>query len=399
MEKTVARILIVLYIFFAGWTGSFVFGRYFTIANILLLPILVFLLYSWFKERYSVKQLFREDFFLLLLVLFVGVAALAHYNGHSLNYIVAYGFVFIAGFLLLKLFFLRYSTHKLLLNTLSIAVIFHSLFILVEFFSQTIFGIDIQEYMFKIFPHDAFYFGYPRCYGLTEEPTYVAHYLTTFVPLVFYHLHKTRLWIPVKIVIYTIVMVSFFLTFSTAGFAIAIIGAVLAVGLYTLTNISFLRKNWIWITLLLLVIFSMIFIVLTKDIPFIQPLLQKFSQTEVGLDGSRLNRWATDFPYLLSHPILGVGPGFFASQGLTSSVNWYLFLAIEAGLLSLFSLFVFLGFYLFRVIKIDSPYRFVYLYGFLNTFIYLFTCSTFYHPYPWLLLIMFAVCVREVKTI
>lgn len=395
MEKSIARILIVLYVFFAAWTGSFVFGRYLTIANIILLLIIPVMLYSWYRERYTLRQLFKEDGLLLLLVICVGIAAGLNYNGHSLNYVVAYGFVFVVGFLFLKLFFLRYASHKLLLNAISVAVVVQSLFILVEFFGQIFYGFDIQVYMFKVYPHDALYSIYPRCFGFTEEPTYVAHYLVTFAPLVFYHIHKTRLFIPLKILLYAVVVASFLLTFSTAGFAILLIGAILSIGIYAYSNISFLKKNWIWLTLLILAIILGVFIVLTKDIPALQPLLYKLTGADVGNEGSRLNRWVIDFPYLLKNPVFGVGPGFFASLGLTSSVNWYLFLAIEAGLVSLIPVVLFLGFYLHRIISTITPYRFLYLYGFLSTTIYLFTCSTFYHPYPWLLLIMFSVCVKE----
>lgn len=105
--------------------------------------------------------------------------------------------------------------------------------------------------------------------------------------------------------------------------------------------------------------------------------------------GSRPIRWLHDLKLVSLSPIVGHGPGYASESGRGSSVNWYLFLTMEGGLISSVPVLLFMLFSFMRIYLSKIPGRLWFMSAFMAGAIHLAAISTFFHPFLWMLLIIF----------
>ena len=178
--------MLMLFVFTASWSSVFVFtiGYRSTIYScsqrccFRIRDILV----SAVQD--AEPLLFPEDSIIILFLFLLLPAALYAGNHKVLNYVLAYYFVFEAGYLLLRVVFMVHDTKNSLLTANAFGVIFTSLYVVLEFLLFILFDVDIQAMLYRTREATALVtVGVRRAYGLSTEPTQVGFYLCTLGPI------------------------------------------------------------------------------------------------------------------------------------------------------------------------------------------------------------------------
>lgn len=94
-------------------------------------------------------------------------------------------------------------------------------------------------------------------------------------------------------------------------------------------------------------------------------------------------------------PLLGFGPGSTTIGFGSSSINWYLTLLVENGILATMFILLFIFASFLRIVKSKVNSKDPILLGFLSSIIHLASFTAFYDPAIWVLLIIFNICDRN----
>lgn len=398
-----------LYIFFASWSNAYKLGRYLPIPNLLAIflsiAFILYLLSVSLRIKFNYMQYRKEDLLLLLCLFMLSFSGILHLNEKTINYLLAYSFTFIISYLLLKGVFCKFVTAQNALKVNSIAILFVSLFLVVEFGLRYFFSFNIQDFIPRTVDAQATYLTiFNRSYGFSNEPTNVAMYLNILAPIGLWQLwmwrrkHKLIL----KLFLTFLVVFGWLTTFSAAAVVSLTVSMFLSVGLMWLCNPqSLFRLRTSTILCFFVVVVCVISIATNERISatiseFAQPIIQKITLQRGG-EGSRISRWQNDIQEIEARPVIGHGPGYRSSKLGSSSVNWYLFILLEGGIASLIPLLLFIGCSALRILNSFVPGKYFFLVGFLAGAIHLSAVSTFYDPFLWLLLILFYVTYNTYK--
>ena len=313
-----------------------------------------------------------------------------------MNYIFAYTYIFI-----IYLFFkLIYSTSNISIDNIlkanAIAIIFVALFVIFEFVLNYFSIIDIQALLPRTRDVTATYLGgtYRRAYGFSTEPTIVAFYFNTLGPLgLWYWFNRVKGKNITKLFITIVYLLAILLTFSPT--VVFLLISIVIVALYNIIskkriNISHFMK----FSLVTLAIVITITIINNQGLisRHFEPYKTKILLQQHNQPGSRINRWQMDIERVKEAPLFGIGLGSLSTEGRGSSVNWYLFLAVEGGLISSVIMLLFLAITFFRITKSKLLFKNYMLVGYLAGIMHLSVISTFYYTFLWLLLIIFNIC-------
>lgn len=163
----------------------------------------------------------------------------------------------------------------------------------------------------------------PRMRSLFNEPSHLALYVASVAPIV---------W-PLGVWARVVVIFMIFITFSTSLFiGLAVAGLVLAVYLLIISDSG--RKRFGVIASMVAI--SALF-VLNFDVVF-----GKFIDIQ-SADKIRYSSVVDSFGYLLLSPFYGLGPTFYYKYADVGLFNWYLQLYVEAGLVGLSLMLLFLS--------------------------------------------------------
>lgn len=402
------------YLFFASWTGTFLlsdlikFPKSISSLSGVFVPhvvvglLVLFLYFTRYLSRFSNNQLYLprgikkvyqyEDLFLLLGYSGILLSAAINPGPKTLNYLLGYLYVFLIAYLIFKgLFYLELDTEEFLTANL-LGVFFVALFSITELFLEHPFGINIQTQIVRIArtrEAPATIAGISRSYGLATEPGILAFYFETLGIIAVWKLIRTNLSKIVKSFLISIILLGWLFTFSAASVVAMTLALFFTSFLLLLSKLKIRKMKFsLTIVILVLIVLALFFYILnTNRVNLINPILSKISN--VG-SSARMNHWFEGLDQLSKRPLFGAGMGnISARRGGLSYINWYLFLATEGGLLSFIPFFSFLLFSGLRILNSKVKGKFWFLTAFVAGVAHLAVISTFFHPFLWILLIIF----------
>ena len=398
MNSKIINGLICLYILTLNFTDAFSLTRWikipflFITASTILAAAKLLL-----AKKINYKIYNPEDWLVILGLTFIVAASVINPNSSSINYVVAYFFIFGACYLFLKLSITQFCDLKTILKTNYYAVLILSIYVTISFFLFELADVNIDALLPRSKDPNATFMGIKRSYGFTTEPSPLALYFNTLGVLAlwyqFYYLGKT---FNVKTIASTgLVAFAWLTTFSGAGIPLLIISFFLMsiLSLVLTASNSLNPKNCTRLFfaasgLLLLIFFS------PSGADFF---LQLFDKIALSSDSSpgRLGRWQGDFQRVIQSPIIGNGPGMASEAGRGSSINWYLFLALEAGIFPPLFFAAFIFFSIIRTISSNIGGKYLLASGVLAGGGHFLAIATFWHPFLWTLIAAITVIIYQ----
>ncbi|MEQ9623693.1 O-antigen ligase family protein [Coleofasciculus chthonoplastes] len=408
------RNLICAYIFFASWTDSFSLSEKLPLHIVILGAIVVVFIMAFLNGKKILSRAYKpEDFLVILCFIGVCLSGVLNPNGKTVNYVIAYFAVFIIGYLLLKGIVAQNINWQTLLKINTIALIFAALFTISEFLIEFLTGFDIQTFIPRENPARATYLlRFPRAYGFAHEPTILAFYFNTLGPIGLWKLWHWnsigrvfhRYWLKISLTL--IAIFAWFSTFSAAGFVFLPCSLILANCLKKRHKFSrTISPRLIFLVVLSIVLVTLLFSIVylntfqSREIinEYTDPLRNKITLQSDGQASRRVTAWINSLDNIPKSPVFGRGVGSQSDSGLDSSFNWYLFLMLEGGLISFLPIAVFLCISFLRITVSHVQGKIWFMTGFLAGAMHLLVISTFYHPFLWILLIIFSTCSEQQK--
>ena len=383
--------------FFASWTHAYSIGPYATIPNVLIgVCLVLFFVGRAGAQEHPIIKIRSEDLSLLVFVAITVVSCVAFSNSKTTNYLFAYLFSFVFFAIVVREIIVEFGSSVGLLNANLAGIVFVSIFTIAEFFLNVFLQFDVQDYVVRTTPADALYFIFPRVYGFSEEPTYLAWYYNTLGPVGMVYLWTTcRVSAVLRTSVTFIFICGYVLTFSAAGPIFLLLAAVVA-GVAQLFQISShrfgKRSSRAVVTSFGLVLSTLvIFVFFSSNLDglpvseFFDRILEKITLSQSNVD-ARAPKWSVDLARSLSQPLLGQGPGYLSSVNQHSSLNLFIFVALEQGVIAAAALLLFYLSVGMRIWMAKIPYKKAILTGYCAGVFHLFTMTQHYHPCLWLLI-------------
>ncbi|MFW5795077.1 MAG: hypothetical protein ACOCV1_06295 [Bacillota bacterium] len=419
--KLLLKILFILYFIFLSFTDTF------SLSGILILPVIISVFIVFFglikltSERYinskNLKIYKSEDVFILIGLIGLIFSSLINPNSNSINYILAYFYVFLISIFFHKFMLNKYFNILKVLKYNFYGVLLTSSFVFVDFWFEFLGIINLQNYLPRTKEASATYKSiFPRAYGFSDEPTNLAFYLNTLGTLSLLYVWKFSNFSKITKLIFTfLVIFSWLVTFSSAGIVSMLFSITLVVFFLFFKNILknkkiYIKKN----NILFMLVFFLLILVLIFNINFIIDMFNPiYNQTKEAFeflnynninkfDSRRVREWKFGLRSSfkdVNNFLFGVGPGYRASKGLGSLINWHLFLFYEGGLFTYLPFLLYLIFSGIRMVTSDLEYKWWFFIPFLAGCIHYFAISTFFEPFLWTLIIIFIISEVQYKNI
>ena len=381
------------FLFFQSWTNAFALHELAPLHVIFgVVSIGVFVLYLFITGETIRTEVYKtEDLLLGLLLICLTLAAVIHPREASINYIAAYSYVFLGGFLVIKGAMYNYLSLRIILNWVLVGVLVTALGSIVEFGITFFFDIDLNPYLYRLRPSEAMYgFIFPRSAAFSTEPGILAFYLETLGLIAVWTLWKRSWSFYWKLIGTVTIFFGWILAFSAASVAALTVGGVLALTFKFMFSHKLYTGALPFLIVPLLLVGVVLLLQFAKDTLLGQILLKITLQgDQIGSAGTRLELWTMGLEKVAEQPFFGEGPGTASSEDRVSNISWYLFLMVEAGVLTSAPVFLFLAAKIGRIWNASVPGKYWYMTGFLAGAIHLSVISTFFHPFLWTLLIVF----------
>ncbi|MEW6291349.1 MAG: hypothetical protein AB1545_16045 [Thermodesulfobacteriota bacterium] len=428
-------LVLYLYIFFVSWTGSFVIGEWFPLHVVLLVTAVILYIPRLANDSVVPRGLYgSEDAFICIGLMMIMISAILHPNPKTMNYLMAYFYIFGAGYFALKLLLYKNTSVEKLLWVNMAAVLLVAVFTVTDFLLYAYRGVDIQQFIPRVKPASATYnIIFRRSYGLATEPTILCYYFNTLGPLALWQLWRMRRGgFIIKGVLSSIVGFAWLTTFSAAGvvfmaLSVFIVTVIRGAGWIIAKRKALSKKLWDsdmfsrqtaqkfdqsprWIGIInmplrrivmaVLCIAGLLFFYTPERLlhiqDFAEPLVDKVTLTGTSSAHDRMSRWRMALESIEDHPLEGIGPGALSTAEQGSSTNWYLFLTVESGILSIVPFGTFLLCCFARILASNVAAKYWVLVGFISAVLHLTVISTIQHPFLWVLLAIFSVaCLKE----
>lgn len=337
-------------------SGTLTLPLIFTIA-IICLSILQFL-----TKRPKIL-INKHDLFLGLFLILALSSSLYNnliwFSSKSLNHTLAYFYVIILSYFLLKLSLLNIKYDKqYFYSSIIIGVFLASSFGCFEFALKSFLNIQLDEFLPRqsVNEYDPTALGeYIRIRSFTEESGHFAFYLELMFPLSLLIIKKKlchkMLQDSFIYIFSTITLIAFILTFSSAGFGIVIMFYVIIFLPPSTTGFikKMIKKKIIllklFITCLILAIISFIYIDQLSNFWNIFYELV-FGKLGTGSADDRSSRIATGLEIFnasdIINKLIGYGPGAYEKLNIDSIVSLYFTYLLEVGYLGVFCFFMFI---------------------------------------------------------
>jgi O-antigen ligase len=349
-------------------------------------------------KKISIKSLRSEDILVFLLIIFVTLASVVNTREASVNYVAAYTYVFLFAYLGLKLVLYNVVNSDKILDWVLYGAIVTAVGSILEFAIE--FGLDfsLNDYLFRFKQADAL-FGqiFPRSMAFSTEPGILAFFLET-LGLISIGVIVSREWSTFyKSLWIGVIIVGWILAFSAASVAALGVGGIVALSVKWFRHRQALKRILPLLIIPMVVIGGIIVMNYARNTPLGDIVAKITLQTDAsGSAGMRLQRWTAGLDKILERPLLGEGPGTAASEGRVSNISWYIFLAVEAGLLSLVPVLLFIISKTLRMLNSRIENKYWFLSAYIAGSIHLAVISTFFNPFLWTLIIVFD--ILDVRT-
>lgn len=368
INRNWGHVFLYLHIITLSWSAVARLGDWAPLPLVFLgLALISTLIGNFFEINFDknvLVKIYKIDFVIIIAFFLLCLNVLYNPTPKGGNYILAYGVVFGLYLIYSALGISKINAEEILKYNYY-AISFICLFVILEVVGKSALGFDIFEWIPRTKEATAnFSIGYRRAYGLSTEPTQLANYFACFSPYAIWY----RLNIKGKqIGVYSVfLIIAAFLTVSTA-----LVVVILSATLFTLiiTNQKLKTIKTIGITLIALMSF---FLLLAYYLGIGDVLFDAFGKVSDKLSilnvtgtgnvrdvygtsvNQRLQSINSGLSMIMSYPFTGVGLGYLSSLGKDSSINWYIFLGAEAGIIILF-LFVF--WFIFHFISAILNYK------------------------------------------
>lgn len=391
--RRITSFFLLSYLFFQSWTNAFSFHALVPLHVIFgTLSITTFILYVLAtKQRIRIGVLQIEDIFVGVLLASLTFAALVHPRETSFNYIAAYTYVFAIGYVGVKVAMYNFISTQSILNWVLLGALVTAFGSIVEFVVEYGIGFDLGPYLFRFKQADAL-FGqiFPRSMAFSTEPGILAFFLET-LGLVSIGIIVSRTWSSLyKAVGITVIVLGWTLAFSAASVA------ALGISGLVVLSIKWVRTGKIHLQLLPFLIIPLAVTGVMLIIAFARDTLLGDIIVKITLQGGesgsasvRMQRWIEGLQKITERPLLGEGPGTAAASSEISNISWYVFLAVEGGLISLIPAAFFVASKLTRIAKSSLKIKYWFLTGAIAGTIHLAVISTFFNPFLWCLFLTF----------
>jgi O-antigen ligase len=331
------------------------------------------------------------------MIICVVIAALVNPAGLiSVRYVVAYIYIFLFSYVLLKVVAYNTTASREILDWTLYGVLLTSVVALLETSIDLVYNIDIGSIILQNPRARGLYGGFiPRAAAFSNEPGILAFYLETLGMIGLWVLWHRSWKLTLKVSGSIVIISSWVCTFSAASIATLLLGITIASAIKFLSSRRALRVAAVFFGTPLVVTAAVLIGLYAQD-SFLGSIIMKITlHEEIGSASMRLERWQASFNRIVNNPILGIGPGTTSKMGRVSSLSWYLFIASEAGILSLSFALLFLMSKFFRMICSTIEGKYVFVSAFVAGAIHLSVISTFFHPFLWSLIILFDILEKR----
>jgi len=411
--KLLLNILFIFYFIFLSFTDAF------SLSGILILPVIISIFIVMFGiikltgDRYinslDIKIIKNEEIFILIGLMGLVISSLVNPNSNSINYILAYFYVFVVSLYFHKFIINKYFDIFRILKYNFYGVFITSSFVFINFWLNFLKIIDLQNYLPRTKEATATYkVIFPRAYGFSDEPTNLAFYFNTLGTLSLLYIWKFSNYSKrIKGLFTFIVIFSWVVTFSSAGIVSMVFSITIVLSLALLKKILINKKLYIHKNSVLsfVVVFLLLILLIININPIIDLFNPIYKQTKEAFnflnynygnsyDSRRVREWKSGLRSSFKNAnnfLFGVGPGYRASNNKSSIINWHLFLFYEGGLITYLPFLLYLILTGLRMLKSKSKYKYWFFIPYLAGFIHYFAISTFFEPFLWTLIIIFVI--------
>jgi len=339
MTQRLSSLFFCLHIFFLSWSSALRFSDWTPLPLVLLLITVAFLVSGFLVrllyEKTVTLSLSSFDWLIIIGLFLMTASVVFMPTAKGENYLLAYSVVF-GSYLLLLALGSRALDIGMILRANYYGINFICVFIVLEVVGRMVSDINIFEWIPRTREATATVtLGMSRAYGLATEPTQIGNYFCSFFPFAIYYASRYA-QINIKVYIFFIFFASIF-TFSAAMFAVGITGLCLYFILVK-EKARFIRNSLSVLSALGLIIGAIVIFFGLSDILLgaLSTITDKiFLQSPSGSSTTRLNLFEAGLNDIANSPLFGAGLGAASSKGLGSNINWYIFLAVEAGLIIL----------------------------------------------------------------
>ena len=339
MTQRLSSLFFCLHIFCLSWSSVLRISDWAPLPLVLLLMTVAFLVSGLLVRllfgKTVVLSLSPFDCLIIIGLCLMATSVLFMPTAKGGNYLLAYGVVF-GSYLLLLIFGSRALDIGMILRANYYGINFICVFIVLEVVGRMVTDINIFEWIPRTRDATAIVtVGMSRAYGLATEPTQIGNYFCCFSPFAIYYASRYA-QINIKAYIFFIFFASIF-TFSGAMFVVGITGLCLYFILVK-EKTDFIRNSLLVLSAFALIILALVSFLGLSDILLgaLSTITGKFSLQSTGASATtRLLVLEAGLNDIANSPLFGAGLGAASSKGLGSNINWYIFLAVEAGLIIL----------------------------------------------------------------
>lgn len=272
-----------------------------------------------------------------------------------------------------------------LLRMVFISVVLASGFALFEFIAVNFLGMDLS-----FIPRGSVESYTPvaldriRARSFMEESGQFSFFLEAFVPLSIYWVNRNVASKSSRWLFYTVVVLSLFVSFSAAGFALFLIGAFIYL-CYKIKNSDNISRVFIIIVQVLLVVF--VAVVLIPEIyESIESIISSKLDPSNSSHSDRESRFEA-LSFFTGLPVLvGYGPAAFSTLNTDSFVSFYLGVLMSTGVLGSFFFFLFIvRQYVYTLRLKDKSLKITFVVSITMVVLHLAFVDNIYTPWMWVL--------------
>lgn len=391
LNKELKEYLLILFLFSLTLT-DIKFHPWISIYTIVLIFINIFILYYLFEKNFikNIKNFFfNEDLFLFFFLLYIFFQSLFLENTKTNNYLLAYSFVFIQLFFIIRTFLINFFDKYILSKYIFLICFLVAFLSLIDFISLNFFEFEfLKKYNF-LRNNSALSSAYNlvREKWFFSEPIQYGQFFLSISPIGFLYLlnYKSKFKIIILKIYSFLILTAIIISFSTS-IIICLIFSLFFTILFNYKNLIRILNAKIILFLIsafLILLFSIIYLPLFEDIKGKLILDVNYISVRQRLDGLFLA-----LTFIQNNPIFGVGMGYHSHIGIMSPINWFIMLFVEAGFMGL--ILVVLFFYnLFLKVgqKIENNFeKLIITFSLISIVLHHFFVSTFFYPNIWFLL-------------
>ena len=389
MTRHLASLFFCLHIFFLSWSSVLRISDWAPLPLVLLLMTVLFLLGGCLVQFWSEKPVrlsfYPFDWLIIIALCLMAANVIFLPTANGGNYILAYAVVF-GSYLLLLMFGSRALAIGEILRANYYGINFVCVFVVLEVIGQMVVGTNIFEWIPRTREATAVVtVGMSRAYGLSTEPTQVGNYFCSFFPFAIYYASRYTQF-NIKLYIFLLFFASV-LTFSAAMFVVGISSLCLYFVLVK-DKANFLRNSfWVLFAAAVGIVVLVTYLGLSDILlGALSTITDKISLQSTGKSTSeRLLLLEAGLNDIANNPLFGAGLGAASSKGLMSNINWYVFLAVEAGLVIVCCYVFWFGIHFFHAyinfVKTKNPIYLVCAVSIFGSMAYLVFVSTFQNLY------------------